>query len=171
LVPFSIAVILGSTLAGVALRALQAQRVVALGLALIATADLVLIWAAPSTWGLAACVAAAGAGIGLSSVAATALGTDVPLQWRGTASAIINTAAQLGTAMGIAVLVLVAALTTGMPRPGGPVPVLAWALAAALAGSGAAAFARSGRRPAGAAGRLLPDNGHQARDPGRSAQP
>jgi hypothetical protein len=45
-------------------------------------------------------VAAAGAGLGLYSVASTALGTTVPAKLRGTASGIINTAAQLGTAIG-----------------------------------------------------------------------
>ena len=147
LVPFSVAVVLGSAIAGRALRLLRPQHVVAAGLALIALADLLLIWAAPNPFGLPACIVAAGAGIGLSSVAATALGTEVEVVWRGTASAIINTAAQLGTALGIAALVLVASLTTGLPRAGGPVPAVAWALAAAVALSGAAAFAVWGRRP------------------------
>jgi MFS family permease len=146
LVPFSIAVILGSALAARALRSLRAQHVVALGLVLIAGADLLLIWAAPNVIGLACCLAGAGAGIGLSSVAATTLGTDVEPVWRGTASAIINTTAQLGTALGIAALMLVAALTTGLPRAGGPVPAVAWALAAATAMSGGAAFVVWGRR-------------------------
>jgi hypothetical protein len=65
--------------------------------------------------------------------------------WRGTTSAIINTTAQLGTALGIAALLLVAALTTGLPRAGGPVPAVAWALAAVAAMSGAAAFVVWGR--------------------------
>jgi hypothetical protein len=93
-------------------------------------------------------VAAAGAGIGLSSVAATGLGTDVDPLWRGTASGIINTAAQLGTALGIAVLLLVAATTTGTPAPGVPVPAVAWALGAALGLLGSAAFTVWGNRPA-----------------------
>ena len=145
LVPFSIAVIVGSTLAARALGSLRAQHVVALGLVLIGGADLLLIWAAPNVVGLACCVACAGAGIGLSSVAATSLGTDVGPVWRGTASAIINTTAQLGTALGIAALLLVAAVTTGLPRAGGPVPAVAWALAAAVAMSGSAAFVAWGR--------------------------
>jgi predicted MFS family arabinose efflux permease len=148
LVPFSVAVIVGSVMAGRVLRVLRPQRVVALGLGLIAAADLLLIWAAPSAVALPVCVAVAGAGIGLSSVASTALGTDVDPAWRGTASAVLNTAAQLGTALGIAALVLVADLTTGLPRPGASVPSVAWALAATIAASGAVAFSRalSGRR-------------------------
>ena len=83
----------------------------ATGLAVIAAADAALTAAAANGWALAACVAMAGAGLGLSSVAATTLGTAVPGTLRGTASGIINTAAQLGTATGIAVLLLIAAAT------------------------------------------------------------
>jgi predicted MFS family arabinose efflux permease len=144
LLPFSIAVIAGSALAAAALRRSQPPRVVAAGLAAIGAADLALIWAASSPWALPVCVAAAGAGIGLSSVAATGLGTDVDATWRGTASGVINTAAQLGTALGIAALVLVAAASGRTPGPGVPVPALAWALAGLLALAGATAFSLKG---------------------------
>jgi predicted MFS family arabinose efflux permease len=140
LLPFSLAVIAGSTLAAAALRRSRPQRVVAAGLAAIGAADLVLIWAAPSPWALPVCVAAAGAGIGSASVAATGLGTDVDPVWRGTASGIINTASQLGTALGIAALLVVAATTARTPAPGIPVPALAWALAGAIALAGATTF-------------------------------
>jgi hypothetical protein len=63
------------------------------------------------------CVAIGGAGIGLSSVVATRLGISVPVAARGTAAGIINTAAQLGTALGIATLLLVAAHRHGHLRP------------------------------------------------------
>lgn len=148
LLPFSLAVIMGSTLATGALRRSQPQRVIGAGLAAIGAADLALIWAASSPWALPLCVAAAGAGIGLSSVAATGLGTDVDTAWRGTASGIINTAAQLGTALGIAALLLVAATTARTPGPGVPIPALAWALAATLALAGATAFTLSGSQHA-----------------------
>ena len=115
----------------------------ATGLAVIATADAALIAAAARGWTLSACVAMAGAGLGLSSVAATTLGTTVPGTLRGTASGIINTAAQLGTATGIAVLLLIAAATSGPPGPGTGAPVTAWAAAAAIAAAGALAFASS----------------------------
>jgi MFS family permease len=94
---------------------------------------------------VAACAAVAGVGIGLSSVATTGLGTDVEAHWRGSASGIINTAAQLGTAIGIAVLLLIAAATTGTPAPGTPAPAIAWAVAAAVAAAGAAFFATASR--------------------------
>ena len=87
------------------------------------------------------CAASAGAGIGLSSVAATSLGTDVDSRWRGSASGIINTAAQLGTAVGVAILLLVAAVTGGIPTGGTSPPDVAWAVGATAAAAGAARFA------------------------------
>lgn len=50
--------------------------------------------------------------------------------------------------MGIAVLLLVAAAATGAPGPAAAAPIIAWAIAAAIAGGGALAFARrSGAGP------------------------
>jgi MFS family permease len=141
LVPFSVAVVAGSALAAPAMRRLRPQPAMAAGLAVIALAEAALP-AAPG-WVLSACVAVAGAGLGLSSVAATTLGTTVPDTIRGTASGIINTAAQLGTAIGIAIVLLIAAATTGVPGPGTAQPTAAWAVAAATAAAGALAFARS----------------------------
>jgi MFS family permease len=140
LLPFSLAVIGGAALAAPALARWPPQRLAATGLAIIAVCDAALILAASSTWALPVCVAGSGAGIGLSSVAATSLGTSVPVAARGTASGIINTAAQLGTVLGIAALLLVAALTTGIPEPRSPVPAIAWGLAAAISGTGAVIF-------------------------------
>jgi MFS family permease len=125
---------------------------IATGLALIAVADAALIPLAARAWAVPLCAAAAGAGIGLSSVAATGLGTDVEPRWRGGASGIINTGAQLGTAVGIATLLLVAAATSGTPAPDTPPPRIAWAVAALAAVAGAAWFAvaRRGSGPVGA---------------------
>jgi MFS family permease len=143
LMPFSLAVVAGSGLATPALRRTGPQPALATGLAVIAAADAALTVAAPHPWALSACAATAGAGLGLSSVAATTLGTTVPEVLRGTASGIINTAAQLGTALGIAALLLIADATTGAPGPGTGAPVIAWAAAAAIAAAGALAFTRS----------------------------
>lgn len=148
LLPFSLAVIAGSALAAPLLARWLAQRVIAVGLMTIAVSDAALILAASSSWALPMCVAVGGAGIGLSSVAATGLGTSVAVNARGTASGIINTAAQLGTAVGIAMLLLVAALTTGVPAPHKPVPAVAWGLAALISLGGAAAFGVWDRRTA-----------------------
>jgi MFS family permease len=121
--------------------------VFAAGAVLSATAaDLALIPSAAAPLAVPACAAAAGAGIGLSSVAATGLGTDVAAHWRGSASGIINTAAQLGTAIGVAVLLLIAAATTGTPAARTPAPTVAWAVAAAVAAVGAGCSAIAGRR-------------------------
>ena len=146
LLPFSLAVIAGSALAAPALAQRRPQHIIAAGLTLIGASDAALVPAVSSSWALPLCVAIGGAGIGLSSVAATGLGTSVPVTDRATASGIINTAAQLGTALGIATLLLVAAFTTGIPEPGSPVPAVAWGLAAAISLTGAATFSLSGRR-------------------------
>jgi predicted MFS family arabinose efflux permease len=143
LVPFSLAVVAGSALAAPALRRIGPQPTLATGLAVIAAANAALTVAARHPWALSARAATAGAGLGLSSVAATTLGTTVPEGLRGTASGIINTAAQLGTAVGIAALPLIADATTGAPGPGTGAPIIAWAASAALAAAGALAFTRS----------------------------
>ncbi len=148
LLPFSLLVIAGSAAAAAGLRRWPAPRVVAAGLAIIAVADAALIPAARSAWAVPVCAAAGGLGIGLSSVAATGLGTDVSERWRGSASGIINTAAQLGTALGIAVLLLIASFTSGLPGPGHPPPDLAWAVGAAVAAAGALRFAVTRAAPA-----------------------
>jgi predicted MFS family arabinose efflux permease len=77
LVPFSLLVIVGSAMSAALLRRLVPPRVVAAGLLIIAVADAALIPAARSVWAVPVCAAAAGLGIGLSSVAATGLGTEV----------------------------------------------------------------------------------------------
>jgi MFS family permease len=144
LIPFSLAVIAGSSLSAAVQRRQRPPLVVAEGLAVIALANGVLIWSPASPWAVPLCAAAAGAGIGLSSVAATGLGTDVSPRWRGGASGIVNTAAQLGTAVGVAVLLLIAAATTGVPAAGTAPPRVAWAVGAAVAAAGAVRFARAG---------------------------
>ena len=44
------------------------------------------------------------------------------------------------TALGIAALLLAAAVTTGIPEPGSPVPAIAWGIAALISGTGAIIF-------------------------------
>jgi MFS family permease len=145
LLPFSLAVVAGSALAAPALRRILPERVMAAGLGLVALADATLAVAAGPGWAVPACAAVAGSGLGLSSVAATTLGTGVAPGVRGTASGILNTAAQLGTALGIAVLLLIATATAGAPRAGGGVPVVAWSVAAAVAAIGALVCGRAPR--------------------------
>jgi MFS family permease len=111
----------------------------------IAAGDATLLLVSHLVPAIGACTAVAGFGIGLSSVAATSLGTDVEEPERATASGIVNTAAQLGTAIGVSVVLLVAAATTGLPGPDADPPTAGWAVAAALAAVGALAFAALGR--------------------------
>jgi MFS family permease len=152
LLPLSLLVIVGSALSVRLRRRLSPQLIIAAGLLAIGAADAALIPAARSAWAVPVCAGVAGLGIGVSSVPATGLGTDVAERWRGGASGVINTAAQLGTALGTAVLLLIASFSGGLPGPGRPPPGLAWGVAAAVAAAGALRFAvsRSGRAdPAG----------------------
>jgi hypothetical protein len=70
-------------------------------------------------------------GLGVASVAATAIGTDVAETLGGIASGLLNTGAQLGTAVGVAVLLVLAA-SVNQPWPG---TAQAWIVAAAIAGA------------------------------------
>jgi MFS family permease len=149
LVPFSLSVVAGAALAARVLRRTPARTAAAAGLAVIAAGDLVLLASGAGVWAVPAGVAVSGLGIGLSSVAATALGTAVPPALQGTAAGVLNTAAQLGTALGVAVVLLVVAATagTGLPLAGTP---LGWVTAAASAAVAAALLLRPGRVAAAA---------------------
>jgi MFS family permease len=144
LLPFSLAVIVGAVLAAPVLRNIRRERVVSTGLLIIAAAIACLIAVAANSFAIAACMAGVGVGIGLSSVAATSLGTDVAERYRAAASGLINAAGQIGTAIGVAVVLLIAAATTGTPARGTPAPTIAWGIAAILAAGGAAAFVTLG---------------------------
>jgi MFS family permease len=87
-----------------------------------------------------------GLGLGVASVASTAKGTAaVPAAQQGLASGVLNTAAQVGTALGLAVLVTVASARTGALTPAGAPTAAAvvdgyrWAILAGLAVTVAAA--------------------------------
>jgi MFS family permease len=108
LLPFSLGVIGGAAVAAPALARRPPRPVIGVGLATIAAADLALLATAGDPGTLAPLAALGGAGLGLSSVAATSLGTAVAGKLQATASGVLNTAAQLGTALGIAGLLLVA---------------------------------------------------------------
>jgi EmrB/QacA subfamily drug resistance transporter len=128
LLPFSLAAIAGS-FAGAWLTArLRARATMALGLATVAGAMLLLSDLPTQRhsglpWLLAG-VVIAGSGLTCASVASTAAGTAaVAAAEQGLASGLLNTAAQIGTALGIAALVTVAAArTTTLAGSGGPTP-------------------------------------------------
>jgi hypothetical protein len=65
--------------------------------------------ARPDVPGIAVAAAICGLGIGIGSVAATNMGTAVEEAISGTAAGMINTAAQLGTAVGTAFILLISA--------------------------------------------------------------
>ncbi len=148
LLPFSLSVVLGAAVAA-PLTGRQGSRAVAvLGLGVVAGGLALLVPAPAVPWVLPVAVAVAGLGLGLASVAANALGTDVPGELAGTSSGALNTAAQLGTAVGVAAFVLLATGTDGLTVGGTP---LAWAGAAALASLTAVVVRRPrpGRRASG----------------------
>ena len=142
LLPLSAFVIAGSTLAGRLIVSRCRERVTAAGLIFIGGGIAVPLLAPAAVVLIGAGMAVVGVGLGLSAVATTSLGTDVDESLRAMSSGVINTSAQLGTAVGTAALLLVAATTTGVPDPTTGTPVVAWAAAAVLAVGAAALFLR-----------------------------
>jgi predicted MFS family arabinose efflux permease len=143
LLPCSVGVVVGSVLAAPLLRRSAPRVGIAVGLAAVAAGDAMLLALPAGEAFLPLGVAVAGAGLGLSSVATNTLGTDVPAALQGTAAGALNTSAQLGTALGVSGLLLLATVTDGADLPVSGTP-LAWAAAAALA-AGAAVLVARGR--------------------------
>jgi MFS family permease len=154
--PFNLAVIAGS-LAGPRIAAAVGERpAMVLGLLVIAggaLALLVIAPGAPAAPSLLGGFALLGAGLGVASVASTARGTAA-LEGadQGLASGLLATSAQLGTVLGLAVIVPLAAARTAA-LDGGPQAQVAgyqlgFVLAAALAGVAAFAVAVKARRSA-----------------------
>jgi predicted MFS family arabinose efflux permease len=115
LLPFSIAVVLGSTTGAFWLRR-PLEHGMASGLAVVAIAMLALAaaTATESVTALAAAVGLAGLGLSWAAVTSTSAATAALAQHRqGVAAAAVNTAAQIGTALGVAVLLSVAATASG----------------------------------------------------------
>jgi MFS family permease len=106
ILPFSVAVVVAAIVAGRITSVLGARRALVIGLATIGVgATVATIWPIPAV--VVAAIALGGAGNGLGAVAAYALGTAVPDDWQGSASGLLNTAAQIGTAVLVAVAVAV----------------------------------------------------------------
>lgn len=144
LISFSLAVIVGSSLSKPLAEKLSAPRLAAVGLLIIAGGSLLLAATYGTWWGIAVGAAVSGTGIGISSVAGTTIGTTVPERLEGSASGVLNTGAQLGTAIGVAALVLLASTITLGSIPG---TAIAWLLAAALAAATAIWVSRTSTRP------------------------
>jgi MFS family permease len=131
---FSLAVAAASTGAAVLLRRVGAVAAMAIGLAVIVVAMLIEALAASqrSLAAFLAGLALSGVGLGVASVASTAHGTaDADDVTAGLISGLLNAAAQIGTAVGIAILVVTA--TQWSDTAGALLLAAALALAAAVA--------------------------------------
>ena len=106
LLPISFGAIAGSTAAAPLTSRYSRRLVIGAGLCLIATGNLMAALALGSTLGIVVAMVALGLGIGLSSVGCNDIGTDVPEEHESTAIGLLNMPAQLGTALGVAALVL-----------------------------------------------------------------
>ena len=135
LLPFSVCAAAGSAVS--ARLPGRPATIIAGGLALVAAGSVIAavgLTATSDTGVLAAWGVLCGLGIGIASVAATTLGASAVADGdRATAAGLLNTAAQAGTALGIAALVLIAG--TAGPSAGHR---LGFTAAAALAAAGAA---------------------------------
>jgi EmrB/QacA subfamily drug resistance transporter len=144
--PVVLAVVVGAMLAPRLIASRGTGAVMTGGLVLIAAGTAVLTGIS-SAGGFGTTVlpgeTLCGLGLGAGSVAATAAGTAaLPGERQGLASGLLNTAAQVGTALGLAVLVAIAAV------PETPVDGFraAFAADAALTATAALAVARASRR-------------------------
>ncbi len=155
-VPFSVAVAAASLAAPRFAGRLGRSSTIASGLGAIAAGMLVFAIASENGgWvALIAGLAIIGAGLGWASVATTAAGmASAAADKQGLVAGLLNTATQLGTAAGVALLGALAAAVTAA-HAGGREPALAaghhagWLAAAALAGAGAIAVATRSRRGA-----------------------
>jgi MFS family permease len=157
--PFNLAVVAGSLAGPRVVATTGERRAMAGGLLAVAAGALALRAIAPGAPAWASLLggfALMGAGLGLASVASTARGTAaLDAADQGLASGLLATSAQLGTALGLAVLVPLAAGRT-RALGGGPAAQVAgfelgFSVAAALAAAGAGVIAVSVLR-AGRAG-------------------
>ena len=144
--PFSLSVVAGSFLGSRLLEILGARRTMALGLLGICAASL-LSAGISATGGVAYVVSGAalsGLSLGCSAVASTARGASAVGEGeRGLASGLLNSSAQVGTALGLAVLFAIAAAVSAAAVAGGgeptPEALVAGYRAAFTVGAGIAA--------------------------------
>ena len=137
LVGCSLLAVVGSAGAPRSIVAVGRSRALGYGLGIVAGGN-TLMFAWPQVAGVGTGAGLCGLGIGIGSVAATDMGTTVGDAIKSTAAGVLNTAAQLGTAIGTALVLPIA--TNTQPR-------LAWAVIAVLAGlAGTAATVGAPRR-------------------------
>ena len=159
--PFSLCVIAGSVLGGRIAGGMGGRATMSLGLAVVVASALVTagITAEGGVGYVLAGAALSGLGLGCASVASTARGTSAVGEGdRGLASGFMNTSAQMGTALGLAALISLAAARTATlsagTEPGAEALVagyrLAFFVAAGVASLGVAAalyFFRGAKAP------------------------
>lgn len=135
LLPFSLAVIAGSSTGGWWLRRRPAAGMAAgLGVVAVAMLALAAATAAGSVAAVAGAVGVAGLGLSWAAVTSTSAATlALPPDRQGVASGAVNTAAQIGTALGVAVLLSLAAFVGVDGQSTGY--IAAFLAAAALAGA------------------------------------
>ena len=152
LLPFSLAVVAGSAVSKPLGDRLALRQLAAIGLGGIAAGNLVLVLTYGGIPGIVAGVVVSGAGLGVASVAGTAIGTNVHSDLAGTATGLLNTGAQLGTALGVAALLILAAALPGAGT------AAAWGVAAAAAAATALVLhrPRAGSRSRSAKPRRCP---------------
>jgi MFS family permease len=120
--PFNLAVIAGSLLGPRVVAAVGERASMASGLMGISLGVLVLV-GIPAEGGAGRLLPAfvlMGSGLGLASVASTAAGTSAAGERQGLGSGLLNSAAQIGTALGLAVLVPLAAARANALGGGDP---------------------------------------------------
>jgi MFS family permease len=139
--PFNIAVIAGSLAGPRVAGALGERQAMVAGLAAVAAGALALLAIAPGAPALPSLLGGfllMGTGLGVASVASTARGTAAaPAGVQGLASGLLSTSAQVGTVLGLAIMVPIAAARTAALDGGHAAAVagyeLGFMLAAALA--------------------------------------
>jgi len=157
--PFNLAVVAGSLAGPRVVAATGERRAMAGGLLAVAVGALALRAIAPNAPALPSLLGGfmlLGAGLGVASVASTARGTAaLDAADQGFASGLLATSAQLGTALGLAIVVPIASAHT-RALGGGPAAQVAgfelgFTLTAALAAAaaGAIAISRAGQRQRG----------------------
>ena len=150
--PFNLAVVAGSLAGPRVAAALGRHGAMAAGLAGVAAGAIALRGIAPDATMLHVLMAAfalMGGGLGVASVASTALGTEaLDAARQGVASGLINTSAQIGTALGLAVIVPLAAAASGAADARVDGYRIGFTVAAAIAATTAAGVALSARRAA-----------------------
>lgn len=167
--PFSVAVIVGSFAGSQLTSAGRVRATIMVGLSLVGLS--LALWGVAvevrSVGGVTAGLVVSGVGLGMASVAATSVGlAHIAPERQGVASGVLNAAARVGTAIGIAVFGVAAAIGTQLlPRQDGEPALVAgapWALSMGIVvtiGTLLLAWRTMARIP-----QLMPEGRHAAGD-------